>query len=195
MQILPRSNNLGGYYRIKITDEQREHAWAIVNKKNYGQRASGFNGDKVNQYVGMLAETVVADLFEQPRPTEDKPYDFGKDFEHMDKIIDLKTMGHTKSYAHPMGTGCVNAEQYDDPRRITNIYLFSTLNKATNELDIIGWVKKWEVKSLGTFCPKGIPVRQGNFNWTPPCDTWTVPHNKMRKFTTSFFAEMETFGF
>lgn len=63
-------------FKVKVTDEQISYVQDLLEKVNFGQRGDGTkrynNGTKEEQFVGILGEVVVADLFGQKRPGEKK---------------------------------------------------------------------------------------------------------------------------
>lgn len=55
-------------FNVRPTQEQKQYATNLVENYNFGQRGLG-DGDKKMQYVGMLGQTILADLLGFPRPT------------------------------------------------------------------------------------------------------------------------------
>lgn len=54
-------------FDVKPTEEQKQYAQNLIKQYNFGMRQYG-NGDDKMQYVGMLSQTVLADLLNSPRP-------------------------------------------------------------------------------------------------------------------------------
>ena len=46
---------------VQPTYEQKAYAWGLANSKTYGRRGH-FDGPPVQQYAGLLGETVLADM-------------------------------------------------------------------------------------------------------------------------------------
>ena len=55
-------------FNVKPTQEQKQYANDLIKNYNFGQRGLG-DGDQNMQYVGMLGQTILADLLKVPRPT------------------------------------------------------------------------------------------------------------------------------
>lgn len=123
--------------RLKISDEQIEYAKYLVDNCNYGNRGK-FDGDKSKQFVGMLAQTVLADYIRQPRPTTSKGFDGGYDYIINGKKVDVKCMtrrGYIKGeYVH-------NLIAYQKDYAV-DYYIFTSLCSLTNELEVCGVISK-----------------------------------------------------
>lgn len=148
-------------FKIKVTDEQISYVQDLLEKVNFGQRGDGTkrynNGTKEEQFVGILGEVVVADLFGQKRPGEKKikgrKGDEGIDLIIYNQKIDVKTMSRhcdvQDYYVHNLHGDQVGSYYKN------NIYLFTSLNKTNMELTICGWVTKEEFFKRADFYPCG----------------------------------------
>jgi len=135
-------------FKVKVTDEQISYVQDLLEKVNFGQRGDGTkrynNGTKEEQFVGILGEVVVADLFGQKRPGEKeikgRKGDEGIDLIIHNQKIDVKTMSRhcdvKDYYVHNLHGDQVGSYYKN------NIYLFTSLNKVNMELTICGWVTK-----------------------------------------------------
>ena len=133
---------------LPYTDEQRHYSWDLVCKNNYGQRSSG-NGNKEQQYTGILAETVLADALGHERPKA-TGFDNGIDFTCSGKHVDLKTISR-KTYTKPFYRNVVFASQL---KYETDVYLFASLHKVDRVLEVVGWIRKANI-SRAHLKPKG----------------------------------------
>ena len=135
--------------RIKINDITKQKVWQFVKNNDIGKRHE-FNGDKKQQYTGMLGEYVIkkklgleADLTEG--------FDGGWDLEYKGKKIDVKTTGRRvpprEWYVHNL----VSFQKDFD----CDIYIFCTLNQQTYELHVDGWIEKEEFFEHATMFKKG----------------------------------------
>ena len=77
--------------RIQLGNELKNKVWKFVSENDLGKRHD-FNGIKTAQYIGMLGEVAVKELFKQPVDLQ-AGFDGGFDFEHNGLKIDVKTMG------------------------------------------------------------------------------------------------------
>jgi hypothetical protein len=44
---------------LKLTDEVRNYANRQVSIKNFGVRSAGFNGNRIQQYTGIVGECMI----------------------------------------------------------------------------------------------------------------------------------------
>ena len=57
---------------LKLTDEIRNYAWRQVSIKNFAQRSVGFNGNKIEQYTGIIGECIIYKLLNKDLTDEQK---------------------------------------------------------------------------------------------------------------------------
>ena len=177
--------------KLKVRDEQISYVKNLLKTKNFGRRGDGSkkynNGNKEEQFVGILGEVVVADLFGQPRPgnkeTEnDKKGDGGVDLIIHNQKIDIKTMGRNCSvkdyFVHNL-YGEQVGKYYKN-----NIYIFTSLNKQTMELTICGWVTKTEFFRRANFYPYGSIRKnpQKSFKVRSKKGLYEIRNNKLNAF-------------
>lgn len=127
-------------FHVKITDEQRQYAWALVKRVNFGHRGK-FDGNMEQQYTGMLGQTVMADWLELDRPDGSGGFDNGIDFEILGIKVDLKTMGRTT----PVRNYYVNNLILSQCDYETQVYVFSSINKETKLMTILGAISKHQL--------------------------------------------------
>ena len=70
------------------TDEQRQFCYEYLKNNNLGNRGY-FDGDDKQQYYGLLAQIMVTDLFNLPRP-QSEGFDGGYDFKLFGLKFDVK---------------------------------------------------------------------------------------------------------
>lgn len=130
--------------------------WKEVNKYNFGKR--GFaDGNKEEQYTGILGQNVVCDYYNQPLTSGKDGFDGGVDLHIKGKRVDVKTMGRKG----PVKTGYTNNFLAVQDGYNTDIYLFCSINKTDSILTICGWVTKEQFKNRRVFYNKGsIRVRR-----------------------------------
>lgn len=124
-------------FDTRITPEQREYAYRLCKKTNFGHRGK-FDGNFERQYTGILGEVVMADCMGFDRPDGKGGFDNGIDFVILDKNIDLKTMGRTTE----VRLYYVNNLIASQTAYQTDYYLFSSINKLTKVMTVIGYIKK-----------------------------------------------------
>jgi len=135
---------------IVPNQEQKDYAAKQVDTHNFGQRGV-FDGNKDQQFVGVLGQTVVADLLHVPRPDGTEGNDRGVDFVMNSKNIDIKTMTRTvpvkEHYVH-------NFVAYQK-KYPTDVYIFASYNKKNNVFTMCGSVSKEQLEERAVFFEKG----------------------------------------
>lgn len=124
-------------FDILVTGEQVEFANSLVQDNNFGMRGKG-DGNKKEQFVGMLGQTVVGDSLHYPRPTGGEGFDGGYDFNINGKRVDVKTMGRTTPVRNYYVHNFVGYQEGYD----VDYYIFTSFNKETEVLTICGYIDK-----------------------------------------------------
>jgi len=141
---------------ILIKSEQKEYAWALVKRVNFGQRGE-FDGDQEQQYTGILGEVMFADIYGFTRPDGSGGFDNGIDFTHKGIKIDLKTMGRTVDVG--MTKDFVNNLVASQIEYDADVYIFASINKDSGEFQVPGfYLKKWGFENYRI--PKGAKRRR-----------------------------------
>jgi hypothetical protein len=137
-------------FDIKPTQEQKDYAAEQIEKYNFGQRGRG-DGNKEQQYVGVLGQTIVADLLEMTRPDGEDGNDGGVDFTINGKKVDVKTMSRTVSMKeHYVHNFIAYQKDY-----LNDAYIFLSYNKNNDTLSICGTVSKEQFNERASFYEKG----------------------------------------
>ena len=135
--------------KIKLREDLCNFAWDTVNKKNFGNRKAGANGNKEQQYTGILGEAVIYDLVCNKLPTYDESGLV--DIHINDKKIDIKTMGRTvymkDFYVHNFVGYQMKFEN--------NIYLFNSIMKKDRMIEICGWMNRLDFLNKASFFDRG----------------------------------------
>ena len=118
-------------FNLKLTDEVRDYANRQVSIKNFGVRSAGFNGNRIQQYTGIVGECMLHKALNKDLPT----YDSGSlidDIKINNKKVDIKTMARTVDmrdfYVH-------NFVGYQKDRD-NDVLLFISINKTTGNVQI-----------------------------------------------------------
>lgn len=158
-------------FKRKITNEQRKAAWKIVSQTNMGNRGE-FDGNKNQQYTGMLGEIIMADMlgFDRPNEALSDRNKKGIDFVIYGRKVDLKTMARDydvrDNYVNDLYKGQVDSDYSE-----TEIYAFSSINKKKGEITFIGIIPKNWIKEEWLHL-KGELRRN---NWELPADAYEIP--------------------
>ena len=142
--------------RIEVSKDLKDRCWTFLQYHNMGQRGD-FDGNREEQFVGLIGEMVVKDIFNKPMEFV-SGYDGGYDFMLGDLKVDVKTMGRNvdvKDYYVNNFVG--HQKDYD-----CDIYIFTSLNKQTSILTICGWVTKEELFNRSEFYEKGELRHRGD---------------------------------
>lgn len=137
-------------FTVKVTDEIFHHCQNQVDTHNFGRRSFG-NGTKEQQLTGIIGQSVVMEMFGQGYVDGSTGFDGGKDISVLGYSIDVKTMGR-KSKVYPSYANNFMAVQKS---LNTDIFIFCSLNKTTNELTVCGWIPKAEFLMRATLHKKG----------------------------------------
>ncbi|TYP48147.1 hypothetical protein [Thermosediminibacter litoriperuensis] len=145
----------------KVTGEQIKYAEDLVNRCNFGRRGRG-DGNREQQFVGVLGQTVVADLLNLERPKGGEGFDGGYDVKINDKKVDIKTMGRTvpmqEHYVHNFVGYQVG---YD-----VDYLIFCSFNKTNNILTVCGYISKSDFLKKADFYEEGaIRTRDNGTNF------------------------------
>jgi len=165
--------------RIKLSSELKESVWNYVKENDLGKRYTA-NGSKQEQYVGMLGETAVKNHFKiKTDPSEG--FDGGYDFEYYGRKIDVKTMGRT---VDPRPEFVNNFIAYQKNLQ-ADTYIFTSLNKRTSELFILGWVTKDELLERGEKFKKGTErTRTDGTTFKLKAPTYEIKNSDLNPMST-----------
>ena len=149
-------------FTVPINDEQRQYAWDLVSSTNFGQRATrsdigmDSNGNKGQQYTGILGQTVLADLLNLPRPVKTSEFDGGVDFIIRGFCVDLKTMARDFDVS-PRWANNLWQSQCDDKRSRTEVYAFASINRKKRTFTFCGlFPRQWVSAAYGVkYYPAG----------------------------------------
>ena len=92
------------YQKIIIPNKLKTEVWEYLNENNIGNRFE-FNGNKEQQFVGLVGEIIIKRLFGLDHEFKNG-FDGGFDFVYKGLKIDVKTMGRNvdvKDYFYPLG--------------------------------------------------------------------------------------------
>lgn len=135
---------------LKLTDEVRNYANRQVSIKNFGVRSAGFNGNRIQQYTGIVGECMLHKALDKDLPN----YDNGsliEDLKINGKKVDVKTMARNVDmrdfYVH-------NFVGYQKDRE-NDVLLFNSINKKTGNVQICGWLPKKIFLERASFFDKG----------------------------------------
>ncbi|MFA5130452.1 MAG: hypothetical protein WC477_06105 [Patescibacteria group bacterium] len=121
--------------KYRVTQEQTEFARNAVERFDFGKRGKG-DGTKEQQFVGILGQTVIADLLKMNRPDGTSGFDNDIDFIINGMSVDVKTMGRqVEVQDHYMHNLVAYQANYD-----VDYYIFLSFNKVTGIMSICGYI-------------------------------------------------------
>ena len=159
---------------IDIPKDLKLKCWNYLQNNNMGNRHSA-NGNKENQLVGLIGEVLTKKLFNVEHKYING-FDGGYDFLCNAKKTDVKTMGRNVNmkddYVHHLIAF----------QKIYNceIYIFNSINKRNNILQICGWVTKNELLERSDFITKGTErLRNNGTKFLLKTDGYFIKNNQL----------------
>jgi hypothetical protein len=143
-------------FRVPITQEQKEYTARQLKTGSLGHRGT-FDGSYRKQFIGLLAEVVVADILKVERPVVTHGFDHGIDFNLDGLYLDVKTMERKGDVRSHYVNNVVAAQL----RYNTMIYLFTSLNTVGNLLTVCGLMGKHRL-SLYDRVPANTTIKRDN---------------------------------
>ena len=155
--------------RLNVPHTLKLKCWDFLSKNNIGNRHSA-NGNKEQQLVGLIGEVLTKNAFNIEHKFT-KGFDGGFDFEYKGKRIDVKTMGRTVDMKPYFVHNFIGFQKEFD----CDIYIFNSLNKRTNKLELCGWVTKEELLDKSLFYKKGyVRNRDNGTSFKMRADTYEI---------------------
>ena len=142
--------------KIKIKPEIISHCKKQIDKYNFGKRSKD-NGNRNQQYIGIVGQSVIMDFFGLGYINGKSGFDGGVDLEYKGKKYDVKTMTRTVDVKDSYTNNFLKTqEDYD-----VDGYIFCSWNIKKSELTVVGWIKKEDVKRVKRLIPKGTIRKNG----------------------------------
>ena len=159
---------------IKIPKDLKIKCWNFLKNNNLGNRLEA-NGNKEQQFVGLIGEFMVVNLFGLKYEFS-YGFDGGFDFKYNGNKIDVKTMGRTVD-SKPYFVNNFIAFQKDFN---CDYYIFTSLNKKSNELNICGYLSKDDLLKKSILHKKGTKRERTNgTSFTLKADTYEIENYKL----------------
>jgi hypothetical protein len=134
---------------LHVPEEIKTSVWNFVSNNNIGQRSKA-NGNKVQQYVGLLGEVVVKKYLGVDYELK-SGFDGGFDLNYKGLKIDVKTMGRTvEPRENYVNNFIAYQEKFD-----CDAYVFCSLNKTNYNLTVCGWVTKKQLQERSKIYKEG----------------------------------------
>ena len=165
---------------LKLTDDIRKYANNQIKIKNFGRRAAGFNGNREQQYTGIVGECMIYKALVKDLPTYDSGFSL-EDLKLNNKKIDIKTMTRTVDmrdfYVH-------NFVGYQKDMA-NDIILAISINKKTGNVQICGWLPKEEFLNKASFFEKGsVRERSNGTRFTTGAPLYELENNKLNQINS-----------
>jgi len=165
---------------LPLTNDIRQYAINQVSIKNFGQRSAGFNGNRTQQYTGIVGECAVYKSLGRDLPK----YNHGSLIEDIiinDKKVDIKTMGRTVDmrdfYVH-------NFVGYQKDSA-NDILLAVSINKNSGNIQICGWLPKTDFLNKAEFFDKGtIRTRSNNTSFTTQAPLYELKNSSLNEINS-----------
>ena len=166
---------------IKVSSEQLKYAYHLVKQHNFGNRGIA-DGNKTEQFIGILGQVVTADLLKLKRPDGSTGFDGGYDFLIDGNKVDVKTMGRTvamKNYYVHNFIGWQKDFEVD-------YYLFCSFNKRRRIMTICGWISKADFFKKATLYKQGTRrYRENGTHFETKADLYEIKQRDLNKIDST----------
>ena len=157
---------------LNIDNDLKIKCWDFLSKNNMGNRHSA-NGNKEQQFVGLLGEITIKNYF-GVKHNWVNGFDGGYDFIYNNKKIDVKTMGRNVTPKDFYVNNFISFQKNFH----CDYYIFTSLNKKTNELFICGYLSKKDLLEKATLYKKGtIRNRENGTTFKMKTDTYEIKNS------------------
>ena len=154
--------------KVKIKPDIISHCKNQIDKYNFGKRSKD-NGNRNQQYIGIVGQSVIMDFFGLGYIDGRSGFDGGVDLYYKGKKYDVKTMSRTVDVKDSYTNNFLKLqEDYD-----VDGYIFCSINSKKKELTVAGWIKKEDMIKHRKLCKKGsdtyrddgssFPVKSDNY--------------------------------
>ena len=134
----------------KIPQDLKTACWEWLEKHSMGHRFDG-NGNKHEQFVGLVGENMFRIINDLPPKFDDK-FDGGHDLIWMGRKTDVKTMGRRVDPKPHYVSNFIGYQKDFD----CELYVFCSINKSTNTFWICGYTDKDTLLKEASFYEKGV---------------------------------------
>tara|TARA_R100001443_G_scaffold116433_1_gene136850 strand:+ start:1158 stop:1718 length:561 start_codon:yes stop_codon:yes gene_type:complete len=158
---------------VNIKESIITHCKDQISKYNFGNRKT-FNGTKAQQFIGIVGQCVVLDLFNLPLIDGTTGFDGGEDLNFLDLKIDVKTMIRKTNVKPNYVTNFVpQQKEYD-----TDAYILTSCNTETKTITIVGWMDKVNFINKSLLYYKGEKrYRDDNTHFVLKNDLYEIKNN------------------
>ena len=178
---------------VNPNPDEIRNAQSLAGKISHNRR-EGFNGSVSQNVSGILAEILFHRKLMLNFDDSTDGHDGGADVILNGKRIDIKTQ-RRRSETQLYFAQDLNAWQVDNPELRTDVYLFTSHNLTTNQIEFLGWLRKWDMKR--EWHHRKGEQRRGMSPKIPPVqsDCYVIPIKALNPFSFGSFAfEMECFS-
>ena len=166
--------------KVKIKPKIISHCKKQIDKHNFGNRSKD-NGNRNQQYIGIIGECVIKDMFELKYIDGSSGFDGGVDLRYKGKRYDVKTMSRTTDVKDYYTNNLLKSQMDYD----VDGYIFCSINTNKKELTVCGWIKKEDAIKHRKLNPKGMIMQQGKGKGEPLDADWYEIDNKYLNFVNS----------
>lgn len=164
---------------LPINNKVKKTAWNFLKNNNIANRGRA-DGNKGEQYVGLLGETIVKQYLGIDTKFSNG-FDGGYDLKYNGIKVDVKTMGRM---VNPKPYYVNNFIAYQSDFKC-DAYIFCSINKKTSELTICGWVTKDELLERANLYEKGtIRTRTDGSTFELKAPTYEIQNDRLNSIET-----------
>jgi len=162
-------------FDIVVPDHIKKHCAQQIERYNFGKRGYA-DGTREQQFVGILGQSVIMELFGLGLINGATGFDSGTDFTFNDTIIDVKTMTRTTEVRDYY----VNNFMAVQLKYNTDIYIFCSYNTTISLLTVCGCISKSEFMKKASFFNKGADrFRSDGSSFKTFADLYEIGNNNL----------------
>ena len=160
---------------IPIDKSIADHCKKLISEVNFGQRGKA-DGNRVEQYIGIVSQCMIMDIFGLPWIEASEGHDSGVDMILNQKRYDVKSMGRT---CYPQYNYVNNFVEYQAHFNVDR-YIFCSVNKLTADLTICGWIEKADFFDKAILYPEGtIRTRADGTTFTSKAGLYELKNSSL----------------
>lgn len=165
-------------FSLPVSNEMLAYCYAMNERVNLGLRSHS-NGNKEQQFTGLVGENMVRYLFGFPLMNIYQTVDNGHDIIIDDVKIDVKTMGRNTNPLPHYVNNLIAAQINRD----SEVYLFASFNKKNTVLTITGWIDKGTFIDRADFYDAGyMRVRDDGSIFESKTDLYEIQNKDLFQF-------------
>ena len=159
-----------------IPTSLKEQTWEWLQDHSLGHRTKA-NGNKEEQYTGLLGENMFREIIGLPTQFEDG-FDGGYDIQLYNQKIDVKTMGRSVDPKPHYVNNFISYQSHFD----CDIYAFCSINKKQNTFWVCGLIDKDTMLQKASFYNQGeTRYRDNGTSFIMKAPTYEIQNHQLHQ--------------